>query len=65
MKEIVQYKCKQYGRIYVDKDTALQCEKGHKFATKNVSALYLFHNTDYPDKILVEFDDGTTKEYKR
>lgn len=65
MKEIVQYKCKQYGRVYVDKDTALQCEKGCKSATKIVSAIYLYHNTSYPDKVLVEFDDGTTKEFKR
>lgn len=62
MKEIVQYKCEHCGTIYTDKDKALQCEKGHKSAIKIVSVHYL--HTSYPDKILVEFDDGTTKEYR-
>ena len=66
MKEIKQYKCEHCGTIYADKDRALECEKGHKSATKIVSVHYAtyIHNTSYPDKILVEFDDGTTKEYR-
>ena len=67
MKEIKQYKCEHCGTIYADKDGALQCEKGHKSATKIVSVHYMphiYHNTSYPDKILVEFNDGTTKEYR-
>ena len=68
MKEIKQYKCEHCGRLYVDKDRALECEKGHKSATKIVSVHYLpctDRKSGYPDKILVEFDDGTAKEYKR
>lgn len=68
MKEIMQYKCERCGTLYEDKDRALKCEKGHKLATKIVSVNYMRHiydNTGYPNKILVEFDDGTTKEYKR
>ena len=66
MKEIKQYKCEHCGTIYADKDRALECEKGHKSATKIVSVHYApyIHNTSYPDKTLVEFNDGTTKEYK-
>ena len=70
MKEIKQYKCEQCGTLYADKDRALQCEKGHKSATKIVSVHYLPHIynstgcTSYPNKILVEFNDGTTKEYR-
>lgn len=68
MKEIKQYKCEHCGIIYADKDRALECEKGHKFATKIVSVHYPPYASDnmgYPNKILVEFNNGITKEYKR
>ena len=68
MKEIKQYKCEHCGTIYADKDRALQCEKNHKFIVKNVSVHYLPYasdNTGYPNKILVEFENGEKKEYKR
>ena len=66
MKEIVQYKCEQCRMVYADKDSALECERGHKFATKIVSVHYVpqYPSASYPNRILVEFNDGTTKEYR-
>ena len=68
MKEIKQYKCEHCGTIYVDKDKALQCEKNHKFGVDIASVHYLPYasdNTGYPNKILIEFNDGAREEYKR
>lgn len=68
MKEIKQYKCDYCGTVYSEKDRAERCEKNHKHIAKVVSIHYLSQSIDatgYPNKIIVEFSDGSEKTYVR
>ena len=42
----------------------MACERTHKKVKKIVGTRYL-PKTGYPDRVMVEFEDGETKVYKR
>ena len=64
MKEIKQYKCDYCGMVYNEKSRAEWCERNHKQVAKVVSAYYMLEG-EYPNKIIVELTDGSTKIYTR
>lgn len=66
MKEVKHYICEICNTEYNDKTKATECEKSHKKAVKIKDTRYLSKGQNakgYPQKIEVEFGDGTTKWY--
>lgn len=65
MKEIKQYKCEVCGAVYADKSTCEECEKQHRVPAEIERAYHLpmYASVKYPTKIIVKFDDGSTRTY--
>lgn len=67
MIEKKKYICEICGTEYADKCMCQKCEQGHKKPKKIRYTSYKSINVipnGYPIKITVEFEDGSTKEYK-
>ena len=64
MKEQKLYVCEWCGTQYKDKNQALECEKGHK-AAKHIHNSIYHSKCDFPDRVEIEFTDGTRCWYKR
>ncbi|MFI3171741.1 MAG: hypothetical protein R3Y09_06720 [Clostridia bacterium] len=68
MKEKKLYTCEICYEDYNDKEKAIQCEKSHKKAKgiSKCSYLSIGHNaTGYPNKVVIEFEDGEKIVYSR
>jgi len=65
MKEVKQYKCETCGTLYAIKDQCEMCEKQHRIPAEIQSAHHLPMNVSakYPTRIIVKFDDGSTRTY--
>ena len=64
MKEQKLYLCEYCGTQYKDKKKAVECEERHKLAKEVKNASY-HAGCDFPDRVEVEFTDGTRCWYKR
>lgn len=64
MKELNLFVCEYCNTQYKDKQNAAECENKHKHAKKIKNEKH-HANGDYPDKVEVVFDDGTSIWYKR
>lgn len=64
MKKQVLYMCEYCGTQYKEEKDAAKCEKGHKNAKRICNSTH-HAKGDYPDRIEVEFEDGTKIWYKK
>ena len=64
MKEQKIYVCELCETQYKEKSEALKCESGHKVAKKIDKSSY-HAKCDFPDRVVVEFIDGSRCFYKR
>ena len=64
MKEQKLYVCDFCGTQYKDKEKARICEKGHKMP-KRISDVRYRAEGDSPDRVEVEFTDGSRCWYQR
>lgn len=68
MNTITLYSCEYCETAYGDKNTAEACEKNHKIARSIKDAKYQRMADDksgYPLQVVIEFNDGTKKTYRR
>lgn len=67
MKKITQYKCEICGTLYADENDCKACERQHKIPLNVVSAIHRAQKLcpGYPPYIIVRFDDGSERKYKR
>lgn len=63
MKEQKLYVCDFCGTQYTDKEKALICEKGHEMP-KRISDVRYHAGGDFPDRVEIEFTDGSRCWYK-
>ncbi len=63
MKSVTQYKCDVCGTLYADKGACAACEKQHRIPAEIVRAEGVY--ACYPPHIIVRFDDGSERKYKR
>lgn len=68
MREQKLYICEKCGTQYKEKDKAVRCEKMHKSHVKINNAAYHACKCEadgYPDRVEIEFSDGSKKWYKK
>ena len=67
MKSVTQYKCDVCGTLYADKGACADCEKQHRIPAEIVRADHRAKGVYacYPPHIIVRFDDGSERKYKR
>lgn len=66
MRELKQYVCDTCGTVYKEKELCEMCEKGHTHVDHVISATYqsTHQNGKYPQKVYIEFEDGSRRYYK-
>lgn len=64
MKEQKLYVCDYCGTQYKDKEKALICERGHKIYNRISDTRYHVGGI-FPDRVEVEFTDGSRRWYKQ
>lgn len=67
MKSVTQYKCEVCGTLYADKNDCMECEKQHKIPCHIVKSDHRAMKLcpKYPPYIIVRFEDGSERKYKR
>ncbi len=68
MKQIKLYVCELCGTQFANKADAEKCEKFHRFpklVTPGSFKPFTMNGDGYPDKVLVNFDDGSQIQYRR
>lgn len=67
MKKVTQYKCEICGTMYAVESDCTRCEKQHRIPVSIVKADHRAHKLvpGYPPYILVKFNDGSERRYKR
>ena len=63
MKEYRSFICDYCGAVYSARQEAEICEKRHHSPTGNKTYLYRGPDSDYPDAVKVDFDNGVSRVY--
>lgn len=68
MKKIITYCCEVCFTEFENEQECLKCEKSHIKATridKQISSYQDLREKNYPEKLIIEMEDGTKREYRR